>query len=68
MAKKYRVLRGLSWYGGGRAEPGEIRDDLPPKAIPEWLKERNPGAGDSDIELVTEESGTTEGEHGVPVG
>jgi len=37
--KKYRVVRGISWYGDQRAEPGELRDDIPQKSIP-WLLEQ----------------------------
>lgn len=46
--QEYRVLVGLSWYDDGRAEAGEIRDDIPAKSIP-WLLEQNL------IELVEEE-------------
>lgn len=37
-APRYRILRGLS-YGHGRAEPGEIRDDLPARSV-SWLRGR----------------------------
>ncbi len=33
---KYRVLVGIDWYGGKRAEPGDIREDIPPKSTG-WL-------------------------------
>lgn len=33
---KYRVLRGLNYPPGKRAEPGEVRDDIPDASIP-WL-------------------------------
>lgn len=36
---KYRVKTGLNWGTGKeakRAEPGEIREDIPPKSVP-WL-------------------------------
>lgn len=36
--KQYRVIDGLDWYGDNRAEPGEIRNDIPRKSIP-WLLE-----------------------------
>ena len=35
--KKYKVLRGLNWPGV-RAEPGEVRDDIPEKSV-SWLLE-----------------------------
>ena len=38
--KQYRVLTGISWYDDNRAEPGEIRDDVPKKSIG-WLLEQN---------------------------
>jgi hypothetical protein len=36
---KYRVKTGLNWGRGEderRAEPGEVRDDIPAKSVP-WL-------------------------------
>jgi len=33
---KYRVLRGLNYPPGKRAEAGEVRDDIPEQSIP-WL-------------------------------
>jgi hypothetical protein len=35
-AQPYEVLRGLDYPPHRRAEPGDIRDDLPPESIP-WL-------------------------------
>lgn len=35
MGKHYKVLVGLD-YGGKRAEPGEVRDDIPAKSV-KWL-------------------------------
>lgn len=37
--KKYLVKSGISWYDGGRAEPGEIVDNIPRKSIG-WLLEQ----------------------------
>lgn len=37
--ERYRVLTGISWYGGKRAEVGEIRSDIPKASIP-WLLDR----------------------------
>ena len=37
--KKYLVNVGIDWYDGNRAEPGEIRDDIPAKSLP-WLLEQ----------------------------
>lgn len=37
--KQYRVLTGLDYPRGKRAEPGEIKDDLPTSSIP-WLLEQ----------------------------
>lgn len=34
-AARYRVVHGLD-YDGKRAEPGEIRDDIPAASVP-WL-------------------------------
>lgn len=36
---KYKVNVGINWYGGKRAEPGEIRSDIPKKSLP-WLLEQ----------------------------
>lgn len=36
-AARYRVIHGLD-YGDTRAEPGEIRDDIPATSVP-WLLE-----------------------------
>lgn len=36
---KYKVLVGIDWYGGNRAEPGDVRDDIPKKSLP-WLLEQ----------------------------
>ena len=36
MPPKFRVLRGLNYPPGKRAEAGEVRDDLPTESIP-WL-------------------------------
>lgn len=33
---KFRVLRGLNYPPGRRAEAGEVRDDIPDQSIP-WL-------------------------------
>lgn len=38
-AKQYKVIVGLSWYDDGRAEPGEVRDDIPKESL-EWLLEQ----------------------------
>lgn len=45
-ATRYRVIHGLD-YAGKRAEPGEIRDDIPPASV-QWLLEGG------HIELVDE--------------
>jgi len=34
--QEYRVLRGLNWGRDERAEPDDIRSDIPPESIP-WL-------------------------------
>lgn len=36
MPPKFRVLRGLNYPPGKRAEAGETRDDIPTESIP-WL-------------------------------
>lgn len=36
--KRYRVLTGLN-FGGKRAEPGEVRDDIPEQSV-DWLLKR----------------------------
>jgi hypothetical protein len=48
--KAYRVLVGLSW-DDERAEPGEVRDDIPAKSIP-WLLEQG------CVEEVSDDAGT----------
>lgn len=36
MADKYEVIVGLNYPPDQRAEPGEIRDDIPKESVP-WL-------------------------------
>jgi hypothetical protein len=47
--KRYRVLVGLSW-DEERAEPGEVRDDIPAKSLT-WLLEQG------CIEEVSDDAG-----------
>lgn len=52
---QYEVLNGIEWFGGNRAEPGEIRDDIPKKSVP-WLLEQGI-IKPYDPEAATEPSG-----------